>query len=405
MLETRVRAFSPGGGISASLSAGNTSGTLALVSSGTMYLAGGNNITLSQNNNSITISGANAEGGSNTLGMSNIGNTSGTTGVVSESAIRFLLAGGNNITLSQSLNGASGTITISAFGQSVESQSFGMSNIGNTSGTSGIASGGQLQFLLAGGNNVTLSQSLNGASGTISVSGINPGAQAMSFWQNMGVAGSTDNAASIRVSTGVGSWSHGELKIFPLDIGNNIFAGNMTVSTILFNVTAFSSLTAYSNYTLTFRFGLYTIANSSVLSLLNSGSVSFGSSFGTASGASGNHASLFAGRRHLTMNSSAFSAAINMTQGLYYAAILFNSSQNSIPFGFMGAALGETGVRSGTFGAASSTQTLGAIPFMGVHTASTNAFPASVAASDLQKTAYNAIFVPNIMFNNNQSLF
>ena len=56
-------------------------------------------------------------------------------------------------------------MTISAPSQTVESQSFGMSNLGNTSGTTGIASGGQVRFLFAGGNNVTLSQSLNGASG------------------------------------------------------------------------------------------------------------------------------------------------------------------------------------------------------------------------------------------------
>ncbi len=40
--------------------AGNTSGAMALVSDGTLVLAGGNNVTLSQNGNSVTISGANA---------------------------------------------------------------------------------------------------------------------------------------------------------------------------------------------------------------------------------------------------------------------------------------------------------------------------------------------------------
>ena len=44
-----------GGGGDISLS-GNTSGTLALISSGTLYLAGGNNVTLSQHGNSISIS-------------------------------------------------------------------------------------------------------------------------------------------------------------------------------------------------------------------------------------------------------------------------------------------------------------------------------------------------------------
>ena len=40
--------------------AGNTAGALANISSGTLILAGGNNITLSQNGNSVTVSAANA---------------------------------------------------------------------------------------------------------------------------------------------------------------------------------------------------------------------------------------------------------------------------------------------------------------------------------------------------------
>lgn len=53
-----------GGGIAASLLGNNTSGALALVSTGTLRLAGGNNITLSQNGQSVTISAANSNPGS-----------------------------------------------------------------------------------------------------------------------------------------------------------------------------------------------------------------------------------------------------------------------------------------------------------------------------------------------------
>ena len=56
---------------------GNTAGTPALISSGTVYLAGGNNITLSQNGQSVTISGANA-GGAQT-GISGIADGNGNT--------------------------------------------------------------------------------------------------------------------------------------------------------------------------------------------------------------------------------------------------------------------------------------------------------------------------------------
>ena len=91
--------------------AGNTAGALALISSGTMTLAGGNNITLSQAGNAITVSGPNtAAGATFSGGMSTMGNTSGNTGYASQ---RLNLVGGNNITLSGSTNAGSMSITIS----------------------------------------------------------------------------------------------------------------------------------------------------------------------------------------------------------------------------------------------------------------------------------------------------
>lgn len=323
---TIIGATAGGGGIAASLSGNSSSGGggYSLLSSGTMYLAGGNNITLSQDGVSVTISGANVGGaqtgisgiadsaatvtvgtvvfgdannvsfglnsvtmtasfsqsvqpeGVNTIGMSNLGNTAGTSGVVNGSNLQYYFAGGNNVTLSQSIDGSSATLTISgvntvaqtaqtgisglgangttftsgtvvfsdannvsfgtsgagaqqtitvsasfpaqtnqnvvfyatsntisssvgtinassiilrgndqlsvgisngslifeAGGADAGSQSIGISNLGNTSGTSGIASGSAIRYYFAGGNNVTLSQSINGASGTVTVSAI-----------------------------------------------------------------------------------------------------------------------------------------------------------------------------------------------------------------------------------------
>lgn len=119
------------------------------------------------------------------VGVSTGGNTSGDTGLFTG---RVVLAGGNNVTLSGSSNAGSATITISAASQSAESQSIGMSNLGNTSGTTGIASGAQVRFLFAGGNNITLSQSLNGASGTITISAGNAAPSPVNF-----SAGTTSN--------------------------------------------------------------------------------------------------------------------------------------------------------------------------------------------------------------------
>lgn len=160
--------------------AGNTAGTTLTQFTGNLVLAGGANVTLSNSTDSagqtVSIVGGAGGGGGFTGGVSNLGNTSGSTGTVSN---QIIFAGGNNITLSQSTAAGGATITISGpntAAQSVESQSFGMSNLGNTSGTTGIASGGQVAFYLAGGNNITLSQSIDGASGTITISGPSGGA-------------------------------------------------------------------------------------------------------------------------------------------------------------------------------------------------------------------------------------
>ena len=137
---------------------GNVAGVTASVSSGTLTLAGGNNITLSQNGNAITISAA-SQIPSFSAGVFG-GNTTGTTGITGS---QLILAGGNNVTLSQSNNTAGASVTISAGA----GFSAGLSNIGNTSGATGLTG---TQLVLAGGNGITLSQGTNTAGATITVS-------------------------------------------------------------------------------------------------------------------------------------------------------------------------------------------------------------------------------------------
>lgn len=255
-----------GNGAAISIS-GNTSGTPALVSSGTLVLAGGNNVTLSQNGQSITISAntaaaanlsvsagstsgafggltfANSNGASfglnngtitasiNStsaagLGTSVSGNLSitmgtaglqinasnlGATGFATTTVAGTAIAGTNNttgftlavppyITTQTVQTQASGAIagtgftsttttgtvivgTLNTAGLSVGVPAYvttsgagfsgGVSTGGNTSGNTGTQSG---QFVLAGGNNITLSVSTAaGGAQTITISGANAG--------------------------------------------------------------------------------------------------------------------------------------------------------------------------------------------------------------------------------------
>ncbi len=140
--------------IAASLS-GNTAGVLALVSSGTAYFAGGNNITLSQNGQSITISGANAGGAQTAISGIVVSDATYTSGTVSFS--------GNNITIASSVNGATQYIKLSGNASQTNQSAikgFGVSNTGQTAGNTGLSTG--IDWVLAGSQSITLSQSTAG---------------------------------------------------------------------------------------------------------------------------------------------------------------------------------------------------------------------------------------------------
>jgi hypothetical protein len=131
------------------LEGANTAGTTGstLTTTGVLYFSGGNGITLSGNSNTIVISGANAGtgAGSFSAGMSNTGSTAGTSGLVGG---QIVFAGTNGILLSQSVNGASATLTIN--GQQTKYLSY-FANValnGMGTGASGITqSSGQAIYV------------------------------------------------------------------------------------------------------------------------------------------------------------------------------------------------------------------------------------------------------------------
>jgi fibronectin-binding autotransporter adhesin len=190
-----------GGGINASFG-GNTAGVLSLVSSGTLFLAGGNNVTLSQNGNSVTIS-------ANTAAAANLSISAGTTtgqfGGVTFGNANNVSFGLNNGTITATASQSNQTDGIYMLGNTTGQSSsnthdarslsiiasglisagwsgaslllsaptlpplfsgIGISTGGNTAGITGVQS---QQIVLVGGNNVTLSGSAAGGSGTVSI--------------------------------------------------------------------------------------------------------------------------------------------------------------------------------------------------------------------------------------------
>jgi len=186
------------------LSAGWSGSTLQMSAPATSSLLATGALSISSNGSTISF-GAPAF----SIGQTNSGNSANTSGTVSG---QMLLVGGNNITLSQSNNGASATITIvGGAGGAAGSNTLGMSNLGNTSGTSGVVSGSALQLAFAGGNNIVLSQSLNGSSGTITISASAQSNQTISFSagsQSTLTAAGTMDARSFMLN-GVGAASVG----------------------------------------------------------------------------------------------------------------------------------------------------------------------------------------------------
>ncbi|MGB4957628.1 MAG: hypothetical protein WBO49_04205 [Candidatus Saccharimonas sp.] len=289
-----------GGRINASVGGNSTSAGAGyqLVSTGTLTLAGGNNITLSQNGPAITISGANfpsqtAYQFSNSNGVSfgtngstitatvatnyaasnhshgnptlNLTNLSGTTASAS-----------NGLTLSLSAPAVSslsqtGIISLSQNGNTISigapAFSAGISTLGNTAGTTGTVSN---QLIFAGGNNITLSQSTGAGGNTISISGANiPVQTAFSFSNSNGVSFGTNGStvtASVATNYAASNHSHGNPTLALTNIsGTTASASN--------GLTLSLSAAAQSNQNIS----LYALGNTTQNSstLLNASNLSF----------------------------------------------------------------------------------------------------------------------------------
>lgn len=376
------------------LSGNSTSGGAgyALISSGVMTLAGGPNITLSQDGNAVSVSAAAGGGAGFSAGVSTGGNTAGSTGV---SGTRLVLVGTNNVTLSQSTDANGATVSFSGAGGGAGQFSGGVSNLGNTSGSTALTG---TQMVLAGGNNITLSQSTGANGATVTFSGAASWAiPSFSYWEN--AAGQPSGTATAALTSG--NPVHRQFYVFPLHAMNDVFPGNMTVSTMYLGFSGSQAATTSTlAYTYSIYGGIYTM-NGSSLSLLNS----FSTALSTAA-ANASISSLLQGHRWISLHSSQWSAAPSLSQTNYWMGIGFSTAGESKGLSSMvwrGPTLGSA-IRSGIMGVGTTTGNSSKLhaAWHGIYTATTAAPPTSITKGQIAipGNTLSAGAVPHIVFDN-----
>lgn len=330
------------------------------------------------------------------FGISNLGNASGTTGTVNRGVI---FAGGNNITLSQSINGSLATVSIVGGGGGggiamANSQTtytsgtanlvgFGAMTIASTTGQSFNISVPQTSSLSATG---LVSISTNG--NTISIGASIPN-DTNDYYQNM------DRGTSAALAT-----AHGTLMLQRLNQENDRFAANITANTLFMNMTANMTATSLSSsHSVTAMIGIYQ-DNITNLTLINSASTSW------AIAAATSNTGVYNGPRWLSFVASQWSSAPVFTQGGEYVfGVLIRSSNYGPPMSYIGQNYMHSLQRSGTIGitTAANTSMAQGNYWNAMYTAATAAFPTAISSNQVNRNNATAIFMPHVILNNRYS--
>jgi hypothetical protein len=382
------------------------------------------------------------------FGMSNLGNTSGTSGTVNRGIV---FVGGNNVTLSQSVNLSSATLTISAAAQSVQTQNLHNVTLGgNTLGGMAQVSSGTM--MLAGGNNITLSQNGNTVSIIGGAGGGGGGGIALANSQttytsgtaNLAVAGGamtiasttgqsfnfsvpqtsslaatglasiSTNGGTISIGvpnqvatlgrfeypeglfTSLGAMGQGSLSLNHMYVPFNVTGTAMKFGGSLSAATSASATTASAN--LSVWMGIYTL-NGSTLSLASSGSANNGFQWSQSASTTANSVSIN-GMRQLTVPMN-----INMTPGEYWAAAVVSSANTYTSAAFT--VYGNNQVASAATAAvltpigSSTSAARDVMLFQGIYTANTSVGPTTIVGSQINNVSagyvqranfYNALY-------------
>jgi hypothetical protein len=342
------------------VSAGTTSNNLSAIT-----FSNSNNATFGLNGSTLTVSAP-------------VNFSAGTT---SNNLTQVSFSNGSNVTFG--LNG--GTITASV--------ATSLTNINISAGTTSnnlsavtFSNAGNVSFGLAG-SVMTASANLTG-----------------DWYDNIAVIQPTGpNSQAIGTISNLTA-SASSLFVVPLNGYGAMFPFDITANTCFFPDVSISGSTATMSIAFTSKwvFGIYTL-NASSLSLLNSGSVSFG--FGAA--ATNNSTGFAGGFRYGSFPAANWSSSPVFRYGSRYWLAWFWSSAGAVnqTISMAGNFLFSTGQRSGLLGASNLTATSnGYAPFYGIFTAQTAALPVSIGSNQLQKTGSQAAFVPHFIMANNASL-
>lgn len=226
----------------------STSGTL---NASNISFAGAGIASVGVSNGSVLISVPAGGGAGMSMGMSTQGNTSGTTGLVSN---QYLLVGGNNITLSQSVNGQSATLTISA--------GAGGGGMALSAGTQSVSTG-----------TVVFSNSNGYSFGMSGSSQITVAEQHRSSWHNLEGPRLASAITTGSVSYAVSFYLPNDMSISYIRMPVFISTGSTTLATLA-SATATASASVMSTYNaVVYSMGVG--ANSRSLQSVASGSVGF----------------------------------------------------------------------------------------------------------------------------------
>ena len=304
--------------------------------------------------------------GNPTLALTNL---SGTTASASNGLTLSLSAAGGGVTNQTGPNIAAGTQTATSgtvvfansnevtFGMSGSSQitasfnpiNIGMSTDGNTAGTTGTVDGAGAQFLFAGGNNITLSQSVNGKSHTLSIVAAAGGAGVthnafIPFGENVIFAAGQVGQNSIHVQPfgAVPAFSHDRLAL-ALQFSqatNSTLTVSCTVDVGIYtrNVSTLSRLTSYQGSFSINGSGTASSAMNSgprwaTMGMSGSASGDFWVAFRSSTATAGNNATL--SNLLLSHINSVWSGLIgvstNQTRHLYPGQGVWSTTSNNMP--------------------------------------------------------------------------